>query len=242
MDMSISLDGNNTFNIRIAAVCSYNDFYVVDDSNNGYVFHVGGKLKYNETIYEAITREISEELGIITKPTLVGFYESFFLDGETNIHEHLFLFTVYISNYSRKNKDSNINLIKKNAIHNYLVYPKNWERALEQNEEVYINTTVEKQMYMDRNIEFIMSEHDSTEQKYKFIISVLICKGEKSSISGVLHFGETLNEGLIRIVHEKFNCTIKRSFFGGFGEDFFTFENNKQIRFLSAAFAVELNE
>jgi ADP-ribose pyrophosphatase len=255
MDMTIKVDQGNTYNIRVAAVCSYNDCYAVDDSNKGYVVHVGGRLKYNETIHEAIKREINEELGIIVDPSFVGVYESFFTYENINIHEHLFLFAVDISDCNLSNMEHYIKLIKKTDINNYLVYPENWEKVVEENDMISINTRIEKQMYQDRDIAFTIGKKDGNDQEYHFRVSALIRNDDKVlidesashlqhliPIGGRLHFGETFNEGLNREIQEELNCTIKSSVFRGIGEDFFIFRNNKQIHFISALFEVELNE
>jgi len=255
MDMTIKVDQGNIYNIRVAAVCSYNDCYVVDDSNKGYVVHVGGRLKYNETIHEAIKREINEELGIIVEPAFVGVYESFFTYENNNFHEHLFLFAIDISDCDLSNKESYIKLIKKTDIHNYQVFPENCENVIERNEIISINTRVENQMYQDRDIAFTIGKKDGNDQEYHFRVSALIRNGNKVlidesashlqhliPIGGRLHFGETFNEGLVREIQEELNCTIKNSSFRGIGEDFFIFRNNKQIHFISALFEVELNE
>jgi ADP-ribose pyrophosphatase len=154
------------------------------------------------------------------------------------------------------NKDSYIRLTKKDEIDNYIVYPLDWKKALNRtNDDIGIETRIEKQMYQDKDLTFEFGKKDDNEQEYHFRVSALIRKGNKVlidesarflqhliPIGGRLHFGETVNEGLIREVQEELNCTIKSSTFRGIGEDFFIFSNHRQIHFISAVFEIELNE
>ena len=64
MDLSINVEGTTLY-IRTAVILKSEDGYILEQSEKGYTFLVGGKLQINEYSAEGVKREIFEEIGFV---------------------------------------------------------------------------------------------------------------------------------------------------------------------------------
>ena len=93
MDISIPID-NTLLNIRVALILKTEKGIILEKSNLGYSFLIGGRIKINETGEEAIKREVFEELGFTLKSVnLKAVIENFYKQKEKQVHELCFVFT-----------------------------------------------------------------------------------------------------------------------------------------------------
>jgi len=253
MDMTLRFDNKYVYNIRVMAICTYKDCYLMDNSMGKELIHIGGRLKYDETIKQAITREINEELGITVSPTLIGMCENFFEHEAQNCHEHLFVHKIDLSEYDLSNIADYIQFVKKEDIDKYIVYPFCWKKFETSTEKFTFETVIEHKQLLDKDICFVLGEKDNIIQEYDFRVSALIRKDNQIlidesardmshllPIGGRLHYGETLEEGINREVEEELCTKIKNFKLRGIGEDFFIIHEDKHIHFISAVFEVEL--
>ncbi len=101
MDLTIPLE-KITLNIRVAVLIKKEGGYVLEKSNGGYYFLIGGRVKAGETSEEAAKREAFEEIGVSVEGLkLKGIVELFFGPEDKRVQEICFVYTV-----------SNINDIK----------------------------------------------------------------------------------------------------------------------------------
>ncbi len=95
MDLYIKVENSRLY-IRAAVIIKSNDGYILEKSDKGYAFLVGGKLKINEYSHDGVKREIMEEINFeANNLTLLKVVENIFNNGEEDIHEICF---VYICN------------------------------------------------------------------------------------------------------------------------------------------------
>lgn len=93
MDLSINLN-DTTLYIRVAILIKSQNGYIFEKSDAGYVFTVGGKIRLNESSFDAAKRELKEELdfdieNLKFKSVIENIYTK--LTGE-KVHEICFLY------------------------------------------------------------------------------------------------------------------------------------------------------
>lgn len=94
MDLSIKLE-NTTLYIRVATLIKSANGYLFEQSKNGYIYTVGGKVQLNESSLEAAKREIKEELDFeANNLKLKGVMENFYSNDEGSVHEICFIYEV----------------------------------------------------------------------------------------------------------------------------------------------------
>ena len=59
--------GEGLVNILVGALIPRDGRILMVESNHGYLYSVGGRIKMGETAQEAVVREVFEEAGIIKK-------------------------------------------------------------------------------------------------------------------------------------------------------------------------------
>lgn len=100
MDVSFLID-NGKFNFRVAGLLIHNNkILIMNDERGSYNYLPGGRVKLNESVEEAILRELKEELNIegkIVRP--LWFNEAFFKEQMSGIdyHEICMYFLIDIS-------------------------------------------------------------------------------------------------------------------------------------------------
>lgn len=100
MDITLNMN-NQKFNYRVCGIIVHNNkLLALKNERTPYYFLPGGRVKLNETVNEAILREMKEELDIdanIVRP--LWFNQSFFNEDVTgiNFHEICMYFLVDVS-------------------------------------------------------------------------------------------------------------------------------------------------
>ena len=86
-DCTVSID-NGYINLRVGAIIMKNGkFLMVGNEKDNYLYSVGGRIQFGETIEEAVVREVLEETGTRLDIDRLGFiHENFFYGdyGEKN--------------------------------------------------------------------------------------------------------------------------------------------------------------
>lgn len=92
-DLTVSIE-NVILNIRSVIILETKEGFVFEKSRDGYLFALGGRVKVNETSYEAAVREVEEEVGSkVLDMKLSGIIENFFkMDAKSDCHEINFVF------------------------------------------------------------------------------------------------------------------------------------------------------
>ena len=71
--------GDSFLNIRVGALIEKGGKLLMVQSNHGYLYSVGGRIKMGETAQEAVVREVFEETGVKMKvKRLVAVHENYF--------------------------------------------------------------------------------------------------------------------------------------------------------------------
>lgn len=92
MDLTLPI-GNITLNIRVAVVIKTEKGFILEKSNGGYFFVVGGRVKVNETSLDAAKREMFEELGLeVLSLKFKATIELFFGYKEEQVQEICFVY------------------------------------------------------------------------------------------------------------------------------------------------------
>ena len=93
--------GENILNIRVGIILRYNKEVVLEISKIGDNSAVpGGRVKFNENSFDAIIREIKEEMNMELerdKIKKVDTFENFFKGGTISYHEIFFLYDYTLS-------------------------------------------------------------------------------------------------------------------------------------------------
>ncbi len=122
MDLSIKLE-NTILYIRVAALIKGKNGYLFEKNSKGYIFTVGGKVKLNESSFEAIVREVEEELGFTpNQVNLRATLENFYSNNEESVHEICFVYEILGSH--KFTIAENFIEVSKEDIDNYDIRPK----------------------------------------------------------------------------------------------------------------------
>ncbi len=95
--------GDNRFNFRVGAfICNNGRILLQKSDSQDFYNLVGGRVKLNESTYDAVIRETEEEIGIRIKDAkLIRVVENFFNWMGKNVQELLFVYYVELDdNYS----------------------------------------------------------------------------------------------------------------------------------------------
>lgn len=88
-DCTVPID-DGLLNIRVGAIiCRGNEFLMMENDKDPFLYSVGGRVKFGETAQEAIVREVLEETGTQMEIDRLGF-----------VHENYF----YLDEPGRKNQ------------------------------------------------------------------------------------------------------------------------------------------
>lgn len=96
-DMTVHC-GDGLLSIRVGAIIKKGDkFLMVEDHNGGYLYSVGGRIKFGETAEEAVIREVYEETGFALEPERLGFvHENYFYEvAPTNLGKLVYQIELY---------------------------------------------------------------------------------------------------------------------------------------------------
>lgn len=101
-DISFIKD-NKLFRLRVGAIIIIdNHVLMVKNNTNSYMYSVGGAVAFNETLEEALHREINEEVGVhLEIDKLLVVHQNFFVDheiGHEKWHELSFYYLMKPSN------------------------------------------------------------------------------------------------------------------------------------------------
>lgn len=82
-DMCVALE-NGILNIRVGAIIIKDDrVLMVGNEKAGYLYSIGGRIKFGETMEEAIVREVLEETGIKMEIDRLGFVQESYFYGKS---------------------------------------------------------------------------------------------------------------------------------------------------------------
>lgn len=115
-------------NIRVVILIETPEGYIFESHEDGYVFAIGGRVKFNETSLDAAKRELCEEINCKdVKLDFRGLVENFFKVNNRKYHEINF---IYYSKFKQvldlKNFHSDHNgfvYIKKDDMRNFDIRP-----------------------------------------------------------------------------------------------------------------------
>lgn len=93
-DCTIPID-NGLINIRVGAVIRKgNQFLMVGNDQQDYLYSVGGRVKFGETAEQAVIREVFEETGIEMEVDHLGFIQENFFYGDTGIKKDKLIYEI----------------------------------------------------------------------------------------------------------------------------------------------------
>jgi len=97
-DLSVLVD-DTVLNIRVVILLKSDKGYIFEESNDDYLFALGGRLKLQESTVEACAREILEEVKLRDIDVkMAGVVEHFFtMNGTKKYHEINFVFRATLS-------------------------------------------------------------------------------------------------------------------------------------------------
>ena len=97
-DMCVPCD-NGLLNIRVGAIIMKDGKILMagNDLNSGYLYSVGGRIKFGETAEQAVIREVFEETGVVMKVDRLGFvHENYFYgDMKENMKKTIYEISFY---------------------------------------------------------------------------------------------------------------------------------------------------
>lgn len=146
MDINIRTEKEN-FRYRVGAIIKNNDdFLFITSDKSDYYYTVGGAVELMESSYDAVKREIKEELGIDCEvKNMVFVLENMFYEEviERNFHNIEFFYVVEIEDRNKikcesinmTNGRENIKWIKKDELKNFDIRPKMFKEKLLSNFE-----------------------------------------------------------------------------------------------------------
>ena len=89
--------GDGLVNIRVGAIIIKNGRLLMAHNGRGYLYSVGGRLRFGETSEEAVMREVYEETGVRLEVDRLGFVHEnyFFGDMESNLGKLIYEVSFY---------------------------------------------------------------------------------------------------------------------------------------------------
>ena len=133
-DVSILIE-DYKFNFRVCALIENKGRYLLEKNINTDFLNVpGGRVHSGENTYDAIVRELDEELGLKDiKPKLIKISEQFFEFNNNKYHELNFVYYIKLNNnndlckknnfLNKDNNDETMLWIKKKYLKNYKILP-----------------------------------------------------------------------------------------------------------------------
>ena len=104
-DCTIPID-NGLINIRVGAIIRKgNQFLMVGNDQQDYLYSVGGRVKFGETAEEAVIREVFEETGVEMKVDHLGFIQENFFHGDTGIKKDKLIYEISYYFYMKVPED-----------------------------------------------------------------------------------------------------------------------------------------
>ena len=104
-DCTIPID-NGLINIRVGAVIrKENQFLMVGNDQQDYLYSVGGRVKFGETAEQAVIREVFEETGIEMEVDHLGFIQENFFYGDTGIKKDKLIYEISYYFYMKVPED-----------------------------------------------------------------------------------------------------------------------------------------
>ena len=104
-DCTIPID-NGLINIRVGAVIrKENQFLMVGNDQQDYLYSVGGRVKFGETPEQAVIREVFEETGTEMEVDHLGFIQENFFYGDTGIKKDKLIYEISYYFYMKVPED-----------------------------------------------------------------------------------------------------------------------------------------
>ena len=246
MDLTLRI-GNGYYNARVSAQIEYLGKYITDYEEGRFEFPIGGRVKFDENIEEALHREVMEELNVeIDTYELIAIAEATFESSAKDglVHEHNFIFKCTL-----KGKPvGHFKLVDEFVNGEYK--PPYWDSL----DTKFLHTDMGDYSFDPVDICHMLEEPN----EFNVRISALIRKGDyilfdESAydrrhlvlIGGKMQMGESFIDALNREVGEELCVDVLSSTFLGHGEDFFDLklkkDKHKHIHFISFVFEVEVD-
>ncbi|QIK68908.1 NUDIX domain-containing protein [Erysipelothrix sp. HDW6C] len=231
--MDLTLDvGENIYNLRIVALVMYRGAFLFDFcKTDQYYFPVGGRVKFGETVEEALVREMQEELGItVSDYRMIGIAEQF-LHITKPWHEHSIIFSIDLDDELELNLETGIVPIASHDFKNYPIVPAWIETAIANRDtfkmyyvdEIDVRTNGEDisvQISPERSFNARVSAKVSESNKVLFDFLALDW-GHPVPVGGRMQWGETLLEAIHREIREELSTEIMEVRFLGITTDVF---------------------
>lgn len=244
MDLTLDI-GNGVYNLRVSALVRNGSKFLMD-SVDGLIFPIGGRVKLNETIEEALAREVMEETNCsITFYEMKGIGESSFFSKakNANVFEHNFIFEVVLDGDIPSN-------LKWVSIDDDSYVP----QYLKDVDHRFIHNDINDLKFTPVDVCKVVNNHTEFNVRISAVIrnsgKVLFDKSAYDKkhlvpIGGRMQMGESFEEALAREVKEELGVEINESNFLGYGQDFFELNLNedskKPIHFISFVYEVEVD-
>ena len=104
-DCTIPID-NGFVNIRVGAIIRKgNQFLMVGNDQQDYLYSVGGRVKFGETAEQAVIREVFEETGTEMEVDHLGFIQENFFYGDTGIKKDKLIYEISYYFYMKVPED-----------------------------------------------------------------------------------------------------------------------------------------
>lgn len=133
-DISYMIDGYK-FNLRVCCLIENNNRYLLEKSTaTDFLNLPGGRVQSGESTYNAILRELKEEINLVDiEPKLIKVVEQFFEFNKINYHEIDFVYYIKLPDtheFCKQNQIQNLDNLKEtmlwinqNELHNYKILP-----------------------------------------------------------------------------------------------------------------------
>lgn len=120
VDLTLNTE-NGVFNHRVAAVIINNNKILAQKNTKTREYYlVGGRVKFEESTQDALTRELKEELGItVTDFKLLWINEAFFIEENKKFHEICMYYFVDISETKFDRFEDDFQIQEGNRINTY---------------------------------------------------------------------------------------------------------------------------
>ena len=100
-DCTIPID-DGLLNIRVGAIiCRGNEFLMMENDKDPFLYSVGGRVKFGETAQEAIVREVLEETGVKMEVDRLGFVHENYFYGDAPSNQGKLIYEISLCFYMK---------------------------------------------------------------------------------------------------------------------------------------------
>lgn len=104
-DCTVAID-SGLINIRVGAIIMKdNEFLMVGNERQNYLYSVGGRVKFGETAEEAVVREVYEETGVKLEISHLGFIHENYFYGDDLMNKDKMIYEISFYFYMKTPAD-----------------------------------------------------------------------------------------------------------------------------------------